>query len=231
MEKSIVQELVKEVKSIDQIIEDLITKKDSINNVLRCYDSLKEELPVAKSAPVKTKKVKSFTKPVNKTSGTKVKFAHVLKDVLSNSQNIIHYSKDLVEIMNNKIAAGECPSSKKDMASAISAYLYNFEQRGLVKKSGDGYKYTGPKQAANDSAPIEYDTLDEAIIEILEKTKDHSFQSIVHDIRVSEQYYEIQKNLSSNLSDSVDDHIRKLKAKNIIIESNGLLNLNPKAKF
>lgn len=239
MEKTLVTELRNEHQRIEKQIKLLLNKDESICNLLNQYEDLEET--IAETATVK-KTVKSTRKKQTKAKASKIisksglmKFSQALKNVFVSKPDIPYTSKDLVKIMTKEIEAGRCNPSKKDMTSAVSAYIWNFSQRGLLKKSGDGYLWIGKDKANNKTDKVEWvndlDLLDEAIIEILKRSEEMSEDGIVHDVRICSSYGDIARNLNGSLASEVQKHLQRLTAVNLVINHNGNLSFNHKAEL
>lgn len=237
MEKTLVTELRNEAINLDLQMDVLRKKRESIANLLDYYSDLEET--IQETVTVK-KKDKATTKKQSKAKVSKIisksglmKFSQALKNVFVSKPDIPYTTKDLVKIMTKEIEAGRCNPSKKDMTSAVCAYIWNFSQRGLLKKSGDGYLWIG-KERNNDKADkVEWvndlDLLDEAIIEILKRSEEMSEDGIVHDVRICSSYGDIARNLNGSLASEVQKHLQRLTAVNLVINHNGNLSFNHKA--
>lgn len=239
MEKTLETELRKEAIFIDCEIHRLNRQREAIRTLL-----LEDNIPGIESEPADQKPVlvvkKKKTEPKKKTKVSKItsksglmKFSQALKNVFVSKPDIPYTSKDLVKIMTKEIEAGRCNPSKKDMTSAVSAYIWNFSQRGLLKKSGDGFLWIG-KERNNDKADkVEWvndlDLLDEAIIEILKRSEEMSEDGIIHDVRICSSYGDIARNLNGSLASEVQKHLQRLTAVNLVINHNGNLSFNHKA--
>lgn len=239
MEKTLVTELRNEHQRIEKQIKLLLNKDESICNLLSQYEDLEET--IAETATVK-KKVKATTKKQPKVKASKItsksglmKFSQALKNVFVSKPDIPYTSKDLVKIMTKEIEAGRCNPSNKDMSSAVSAYIWNFSQRGLIKKSGEGYIWAGGKSVSKKQekleVPNDLDLLDEAIIEILKRSEEMSEDGIVHDVRICSSYGDIARNLNGSLASEVQKHLQRLTAVNLVINHNGNLSFNHKAEL
>ena len=235
MEKTLVTELRNEHLRIEKQIKLLMNKDESNCNLLNQYEELEETIAetatvkkTVKATPKKQLKAKSL-----KSSSGLPKFSQVLKNIFVSKPDIAYTSRELAYLMTKEIEAGRCNPSKKDMTSAVSAYIWNFSQRGLVKKSGEGYIWAGEKIAKKKQDKIEIpddlDILDEAIIEIVKRTEGIIQDAVIHDVRISSHYGDIAKNLNGSLASEIDKRINRLNVKDLVFSEDGKLSINPKA--
>jgi hypothetical protein len=237
MEKTLVTELRNEAINLDLQMDVLRRKRESIANLLDYYSDLEETIQetvtVKKKDKATTKKQPKAKASKNRSKSGLMKFSQALKNVFVSKPDIPYTSKDLVKIMNKEIEAGRCNPSKKDMTSAVSAYIWNFSQRGLLKKSGDGYLWIGKERNNDKTDKVEWvndlDLLDEAIIEILKRSEEMSEDGIIHDVRICSSYGDIARNLNGSLASEVQKHLQRLTAVNLVINHNGNLSFNHKA--
>ena len=235
MEKTLVTELRNEHQRIGKQIKLLLNKDESNCNLLNQYEELEET--IAETATVKkTVKAKSKKQPKAKaleSSSGLPKFSQVLKNIFESHPQLYYTSKELAAMMSEEIEAGRCNPSKKDMTSAVSAYIWNFSQRGLVKKSGKGYIWAGGKivfkKQDKIEVPDDLDVLDEAIIEIVKRTDGITQDAVIHDVRISSHYGEIAKNLNGSLASEIDKRLAHLNVKDIVLSKDNKLSINPKA--
>ncbi len=239
MEKTLETALRNEAISIDCEIRRLTRHREAIRTLLSEDMLTGIEPETADQKPVlvvkkKNKKPKQIIvkHPKPEASGLP-KFSQVLKNIFVSKPDIPFTSKVLALIMTKEIEAGRCNPSKKDMTSAVSAYIWNFSQRGLVKKSGKGYIWAGGKivfkKQDKIEVPDDLDVLDEAIIEIVKRTDGITQDAVIHDVRISSHYGEIAKNLNGSLASEIDKRLAHLNVKDIVLSKDNKLSINPKA--
>lgn len=230
MEKTIQQVLKEELASLEAQIFYLTEKKEVIIMTLSYYKDEVKLQEDTKSKQVSKAKITNKQKSNKNSSSGQSKFSHVLLNIFSAKPEIPYTSEELVLLMNKEIDAGRCKPSKKDMSSAVSAYIWNFKKRGIVIKQGDGYKYSGKVVKTNVIIP-KIDEFDEAILEIIKGTKEINPHALMHDLRLSHNYLEISKNLNGSLSECLQKRLDDLTNNNIITNHNNHYSINPKSNL
>lgn len=257
MSQEIITVLELEIKSIDIQIIKLIEQSKALGECIKVYekyipekiikkepqDNLFRRKYVKRSVP---EKKKHYTPKPKVTSEGKQKFAHYLLDIFKSEPDKIFHSAQLCNLMNDGIQSGKVLPSKKDMSSAVGAYLWNFTQRGLLIKTeksdsdkSSGYQLSGKagkikkhkKSSDNISCLDSLDMFDETIINAVVKTDSINLESICHNIRLSQNFLEISKDISGSLLSCVEERISKLCQDNIIIASGDNYSVNPKYKY
>lgn len=256
MSQEIITILELELKSIDTEIKRLVEQSEALNEVINVYEKYipkkevlnkKESIPkkvLKKSAP---EKKKYYTPKPKITPEGKQKFAHYLLEIFQSEPDKIFHSAQLCDLMNDGIQSGKVVMpSKKDMSSAVGAYLWNFTQRGLLIKTeksdtdrSSGYQLSGSagkikkhkKSSENISGLDSLDMFDETIINAVVKGVSINLESICHNIRLSQNFLEISKDISGSLLSCVEERISNLCRKNIIITAGDYYSVNPKYKY
>ncbi len=235
MEKTLETALRNKAIFIDCEIHRLNRHREAIRTLLSedMLTSIEPETADQKPVLVVKKKKTEPKKKAKVTDEGMIKCSQALLNIFRAKPDIYYTSKELVYLMTKEIEAGRCKPSKKDMTSAVSAYIWNFSQRGLVKKSGEGYIWAGEKIAKKKQDKIEIpddlDILDEAIIEIVKRTEGITQDAVIHDVRISSHYGDIAKNLNGSLASEVDKRINRLNVKDLVFSEDGKLSINPKA--
>lgn len=243
MNKESINLLGEEIKYISLEIDKLNKRKEACQNTINAFTGDVGEIKIAVYEEKKpTKKHKPVYVPKPKISGEgEQKFGHYLLNIFKNNSTIVFPSAKLCQLMKEGIESGKCADTKKaDLSAAVGSFLWNYVSRGILKKieksEGErsaGYQYNGSdKQTASpkDKVP-ELEEIDEAIIELVKKSKNISAQTICSGIRMSPDYLDISKNLNGSLMESVEASLHDLVYYNVLLKSGNEYSHNSKSSI
>lgn len=241
MSKQIIEMLSQEIKTIDLEMEKLNKQKEACQNTIDAFTGDVGEIKIVVYEEKKpTKKHKPVYVPKTKISAEgKQKFGHYLLNIFKNNSTVVFPSAKLCQLMKEGIESDKCADTKKaDLSAAVGSFLWNYVNRGILKKieksEGErsaGYQYNGSdKQTASpkDKVP-ELEEIDEAIIELVKKSKNISAQTICSGIRMSPDYLDISKNLNGSLQETVESSLKDLLYYNILIKTGNEYSYNSKS--
>lgn len=247
MENNTTEILKSELLKYEQEIKKLEEASEHLRKVISLMNGDADPATIAIDKIVAERERKRIiaSKPakavLKKPSSGKIKFSKFILDILRADPDRVFYNKDFVKIADEEIKAGNIDKAEKDTSSRVGAYLYNFVQRGKIKKvDTEDSSYSGYQLISTEKKKDipELDQLQEAVLDIVKKSKDISLDTIANNIRMSSEFLEISKNLNGSLNTSILKVLKDLKQYNIVTVNDAIrdgdieyYSYNPKSNF
>lgn len=233
MENNTTEILKSELLKYEQEIKKLEEACEHLRKVISLMNGEGDTEPAAKAIVkaveererkriIASKPAKAVSK---KPSSGKIKFSKFILDILRADPDRVFYNKDFVKIADEEIKAGNIDKTEKDTSSRVGAYLYNFVQRGKVKKvDTEDSNYSGYQLITTEKKRdlTELDQLQEAVLEIVRRSKDINLDTISMSLRMSPEFLEISKNLNGTLKSSISEVLKHFKHNKIVTTNDAL---------